>query len=144
MAQLNKTASELMIKYRAHSCTDITGFGLAGHMQQMAQNSNIGMTINTNCLPFFAETRAYSDMGLIPGGLHKNKDFYINHIEYTREIPDYLQDLIYDPQTSGGLLISIEADRAFKLLKALKRAGYKKAAIIGEVIKEPKGKIVIS
>jgi selenide,water dikinase len=144
MAQLNKTASELMVKHGANSCTDITGFGLAGHMQQMAHNSNIGMTINTNSLPFFTETRECSDMGLIPGGLHKNKDFYINSIEYTRDIPDHLQDLIYDPQTSGGLLISIQADRAPKLVKDLKRAGYKKAAIIGEVIENPKGKIVIS
>jgi selenide,water dikinase len=144
MAQLNKIASELMVKYRAHSCTDITGFGLVGHMQQMAQNSGVGMRINTISLPYFTETKLCSDMGLIPGGLHRNKDFYIKSVEFTQTVPDYLQDLIFDPQTSGGLLISIEPDSALKLVKALKKGGYKKAAIIGKVTQIPIGKIVVS
>jgi selenide,water dikinase len=144
MAQLNEAASELMVKYKAHSCTDITGFGLVGHIQQMAQNSGVGMRINTGSLPYYPEAKLWSDMGLIPGGLHRNKDFYINSVEFVQNVPDYLQDLIFDPQTSGGLLISIEPASSLRLVKALKKAGYKKAAIIGEVTEKPKGKIVIS
>jgi selenide,water dikinase len=144
MTQLNKTASELMLKYKAHSCTDITGFGLVGHMQQMAHNSNVGMRIETSNLPFYPEAKLYSDMGLIPGGLHRNKDFYINSVDFVRNIPDYIQDLIFDPQTSGGLLISIEPVRAPKFVRELKKAGYKKTTIIGEVTGKTAGRIIIS
>lgn len=143
MATLNKKASELMLKYKAHSCTDITGFGLAGHAQQMAQNSKVGMRIFTESLPYFPEAPQFAEQGLCPGGLVRNRDFYSKYVSYKKQPPQYIIDLLFDPQTSGGLLISIEQGKADELLSELEKAGYKYSAIIGEITSRPADKIIL-
>ena len=143
MTALNKKASELMLKYKAHSCTDITGFGLAGHAQQMAQNSKVGMRFFTDSLPYFPEAPQFAGQGLCPGGLDRNRDFYSKFISFDKQPPQYIHDLLYDPQTSGGLLISIAPEKAEALLAELKEAGYGYSAIIGEVTSETAGQIVL-
>ena len=144
MSLLNKKASELMITAKAHSCTDITGFGLIGHAFQMAQNSNICLKINSNKLPLFTQAVEFAKIGFSPGGTQRNKDFYMKFVVNFNKLPDYIIELLFDPQTSGGLLISVSAKVADKLLSQLIKAGYKYSAIIGEVIEKPVGKIILT
>ena len=84
-----------------------------------------------------------AEMGLVPGGLHRNREFRINMVEIDGEVPDYLVDILFDPQTSGGLLISVPGLAAESLLNSMHKEGIEAATIIGEVVAEPKGKVVV-
>jgi len=143
MTTLNKRASELMLEAGAHACTDITGFGLLGHACGMIENSMVGMEINIAAIPIFPEVRGFAEMGLVPGGTHRNKEFRLNMIEHASVIGDDILNILFDPQTSGGLLISIASADADKLLENLHRHGIEDAVIIGEVVEEPRGRITI-
>ena len=143
MTTLNKRASELMIEAGAHACTDITGFGLLGHACGMIENSMVGMEINIAAIPVFPEVRGFAEMGLIPGGTHRNKEFRLSMIEHAGVIDDDIWNILFDPQTSGGLLISIASADADTLIENLHRHGIEDAAIIGEVIEGPKGRITV-
>ena len=143
MITLNKIASELMIEAGAHACTDITGFGLLGHACGMIENSMVGIEFNIAAIPLFPEVRGFAEMGLIPGGTHRNKEFRLNMIEQASMIGDDMWNVLFDPQTSGGLLLSIASADAYTLLENLHRHGIEDAAIIGEVIEEPRGRITI-
>jgi selenide,water dikinase len=143
MAALNKKASELMQELEVHACTDITGFGLLGHACQLARNSQVGINVNSGSIPVFKEVEEFAKAGLCPGGLHRNKEFYGKMVEFSKHIPDYIKDILFDPQTSGGLLISLAPEDAELLVGKLIKAGVPDAAIIGEVISKPLGKIII-
>lgn len=143
MITLNKRASELMLEAGAHACTDITGFGLLGHACGMIENSMVGIEINMAAIPVFPEVRGFAEMGLVPGGTHRNKEFRLNMIEQATMIGDDMWNVLFDPQTSGGLLISIASADADTLLENLHRHGIADAAIIGEVIEKPRGIITI-
>jgi selenide,water dikinase len=143
MATLNKKASELMQEVGVHACTDITGFGFIGHICQLAQNSHVGIKINSSSVPVFAEVEEFAKAGLCPGGLHRNRDFYGKMVEFSRQIPDYIQDILFDPQTSGGLLIVLAPKTAELLVNKLHKAGIQDAVIVGEAISKPKGKILV-
>jgi selenide,water dikinase len=143
MATLNKKASELMQEVGAHACTDITGFGFLGHACQLAQNSRVGIKVNSGSVPILTEVEEFAKKGLRPGGLNRNREFYGKMVEFSRQVPDYIQDILFDPQTSGGLLISLASKDAEVLTARLKKSGIIEAAIVGEVIGKPSGKIVI-
>jgi len=143
MAALNKKASELMQEIGVHACTDITGFGLLGHTCQLAQNSQVGIKINSASVPTFPETKDFANMGLCPGGLHRNREFYGKMVEFSKHVPDYIRDILFDPQTSGGLLISLAPEAAAPLVSKLRKAGIREAVIIGEIINKPAGKILV-
>jgi selenide,water dikinase len=143
MITLNKIASELMIEAGAHACTDITGFGLLGHACGMIENSMVGIKINIAAIPVFPEVRGFAEMGLVPGGTHRNREFRFNMIEQANMIGDDIWNILFDPQTSGGLLISISSADADTLLENLHRHGIADAAMIGEVIEEPRGRITV-
>jgi selenide,water dikinase len=144
MARLNNQAAELMLAIGIHACTDITGFGFLGHGVQMAQNSRVGLKVNVTAVPLFPEASKLAQGGFCPGGLHRNRDFYSPSVKISRAIPEYIQDILFDPQTSGGLLISLAPSKAAKLLEKLHRAGIQDAAIIGEVVSQPKGKVIVN
>jgi selenide,water dikinase len=143
MATLNKIASEQMHKVGVNACTDITGFGFLGHAGQMAESSHIAMEVNSDSIPVFAEVAEFARKGLCPGGLRRNKEFYGRMVEFSDKVPEYMRDILYDPQTSGGLLISVTSKKADLLLGKLKKAGTSEAAIVGEVISQPAGKIIV-
>jgi len=143
MTALNKKASELMQETGVDACTDITGFGLLGHAVQLADASQVGLEFHLNEIPYFPEVIDFSREGLCPGGLYRNKDYYSCKVEISDEIPEHVQDVFFDAQTSGGLLICLEAEKADILLGRLKEAGVMDAAIIGGVVSEPKGKVVL-
>lgn len=141
MTTLNRAASEAMVNSGAHACTDITGFGLIGHALEMATASNVGLVIRAETVPVFPEALEYAKIGLIPGGAHANRQFFSCKVGTGSKVSEILLDLFYDPQTSGGLLISLPSDSAERLVKRLRDEGHRETAIIGEVVAEPGGKI---
>lgn len=143
MATLNKNASLAMQAVGVSACTDITGFGLLGHACEMVRSNDFGMVIDSLRVPLFPEAREYAEKGLVPGGTYRNKEFFQQWVEADSRIPLYLQDLLFDPQTSGGLLISVSREKAVKLRTTLTEYEVPEAAIIGEIVAEPKGKIIV-
>lgn len=143
MGALNKKASELMQKTIVNASTDVTGFGLLGHACEMIEGTNVGMVINSTAIPYFPEAKELAEMGLVSGGMHRNRDFRAHMVEIGKEVPAYMVDILFDPQTSGGLLISLPAGNAYTLLDDMHEEGIDDAAIIGEVLDKPKGKIIV-
>jgi len=143
MAALNKDAAEIMQDYPVHACTDITGFGFLGHLAEMVVNSGAGIRIQANRVPILPQTLNYAGMGLVPAGAHKNREFFERHVDFAIGVDILIQDILFDPQTSGGLLICVEGNRADDLLQALRQKGIHDAAIVGQVVPEPKERIVV-
>jgi len=143
MTTLNRKASKLMVETGVNACTDITGFGLLGHACEMIEDTRVGMTITAASVPIFVEAKGFAEMGMIPGGLNRNRDYREPMVDISPSVPGYLADILFDPQTSGGLLISVSRDKVAGLLKNLHRAGIAEAAIIGEVVAKPKQKIAV-
>ncbi len=143
MLTLNKRAAEIMAEAEVHACTDITGFGLLGHLCEMVEGGEVGMVIYSSAVPFFPEVRELVEMGLVPGGLYRNREFRMPMLDVAPGVPEWLLDILFDPQTSGGLLFSVPSWQAEELLQKLRREGMREAAIIGEVVREPRGRIKI-
>ena len=143
MTALNDKASELMKTVNTHACTDVTGFGLLGHACEMVQGTDVGMVIDPSAVPFFSEAKELAEMGLLPAGLHRNRDYRSEMVEFGPQVPGYLADILYDPQTSGGLLISVSGQQAQSLVETMHESGLVEAAVIGEVVDEKKGRIVV-
>ncbi len=144
MATLNRDAAEIMNDYPVHACTDITGFGLLGHLAEMVVDSNFGIEIWSEKIPVIPEALEYAGMGLVPAGAYKNREFRESMVDFAPSVDRLIQDILFDPQTSGGLLICVEKESADDLVKSLKRKEINDAAVIGEVLSSPKGKIVVS
>jgi selenide,water dikinase len=143
MTTLNRVASELTVETGVNACTDITGFGFLGHALEMAMASDVGIAIHWQSVPFFPEAEEYASMGMVPGGTGRNREFASCRVELAGTIPDTIMDILYDAQTSGGLLISVEGEKAQGLLERLHSRGVEHAAMVGEVRKAPKGGIVV-
>jgi selenide,water dikinase len=143
MTTLNREASELMLEMGVHACTDITGFGFLGHAAQLAESSQVGLEFKLDLIPYFPEVVEFAQQGLCPAGLFRNRDYYSCKVEFAGEVTRSMQDVLFDPQTSGGLLICLEADKAELLVKRLQPTGIAGAAVIGEVVSEPKGKVIV-
>ena len=113
MLTLNRRGCEAMLRYDVHGCTDVTGFGLIGHAREMALASNVTLEIVVDEVRFLPGAREYARQGAIPGGLKNNRDFASCVVEAARPVAPEVEALLYDPQTSGGLLIALpEADAA--------------------------------
>jgi selenide,water dikinase len=136
MRTLNKAAAEAiaatcMKEQVVHACTDITGFGLAGHGSEMAAGSNVTIAFDSNALPIIPGVREIASQNL-SGGLKTNREHFGPGIEFAAGVPADLRDLVFDPQTSGGLLISVAADAAAQLAENLEKAGVK-GSFVGTV-----------
>ena len=142
MTTLNRKAAEIIQDIGVHACTDITGFGLIGHAYEMAKAGGCAFCFNSAAVPVFPEALEYARMGLVPGGSHSNRSFYEPFVEYREAVSDELRDILYDPQTSGGLLFSVAENKKDALLKKFRKEKVD-AFVVGRVEKEPKGKIVI-
>jgi selenide,water dikinase len=119
MLLLNREACERMLEFEVHGCTDVTGFGLLGHAREMALASGVTLEIDVDATQFLPGAVEYARAGAIPGGLRNNRDFASCIVELTREIPEEIENLLYDPQTSGGLLISLPEKDAAALTQRL-------------------------
>lgn len=133
MTTLNKKAKQIIEKYEIHSCTDVTGFGLAGHSIEMAEGSGVTFDIEMERLPIQQAAIEYAQMGLIPAGAYRNRNFTEEKIE-TGNVEEHLLDIFFDPQTSGGLLVSAVPDVAEKIIKEMEQSDMATAfGIIGTV-----------
>jgi selenide,water dikinase len=122
MLTLNRRACEAMLVFEVHGCTDVTGFGLIGHAREMAMGSGVTIEIDTAAVQFLPGALDYARQGALPGGLKNNREFASCAVEMTREISAEVENLLYDPQTSGGLLISLPEADAAQLERALPEA----------------------
>jgi selenide,water dikinase len=122
MLTLNRKACEAMLRYDVHGCTDVTGFGLIGHARGMALASGVTLEIAVDHLRFLPGALEYARLGAIPGGLHNNREFASCAVESQRDVAPEVEDLLYDPQTSGGLLITLPQADAASLIGALSEA----------------------
>lgn len=120
MMALNKGARDVMVKYNVHACTDVTGFALLGHLSEMATGSDVEITVNVDGIDLIPEALEFARMGILPAGMYRNRAFAEKYVD-TGDVELAVQDMLYDPQTSGGLLIAVDpadADAMFKELKA--------------------------
>lgn len=118
MAALNKYARDIAAGFEIHSCTDITGFGLAGHAMEMAKGSEMTLILHTGKLPVLPGVQEYAQMGLIPAGAYRNRE-YLEADVLSEIAGTWQEDLVYDPQTSGGLLLAVKKEDAVQLLECL-------------------------
>lgn len=133
MTMLNQKAKQIMTEYPIHSCTDVTGFGLAGHGMEMALGSDVTLEIDAGCLPVQAAAPEYAKMGLIPEGAYRNRSFTEDQVAMAG-VEEYMQDVFFDPQTSGGLLFSAAPEDGQKIMAAFHAAGIGAGcAVIGTV-----------
>ncbi len=143
MATLNRTAAQVLTDFDVHACTDITGFGLLGHMAEMIAGTGHGVSIDVGQVPIIKEAREYAGMGLVPAGAHNNRKFREDMVDFPPGLDTVLRDILFDPQTSGGLLIAVSAQQAAKLTEQLHKNGIPQAAVIGEVAADAGEKIVV-
>ncbi len=141
MASLNRDAAGIMSNFNVSACTDVTGFGLLGHLAEMVCGSGTGARVLSGQVPVIAEALKFASMGLIPAGAYKNREFRDPMITFSESVERCRQDVLVDPQTSGGLLISVSARQTGALVAALQDAGIDSAAQIGEILSGPEEKI---
>ncbi len=142
MATLNKAAAAVMLEVGANACTDITGFGLLGHACEMVEDGPVGLRLHSAAVPLFPETMEMVGMGLVPGGTRRNREFRAAMV-VAPGISALVLDVLFDPQTSGGLFMAVDGQKAGLMLAGLKKAGVVDAAIVGEVIDHPAQRVLV-
>ena len=142
MSTLNKGAADVMIDFEVHACTDVTGFGLMGHLREMVLNTDVGVTIRKDDIPIIDEAREFAVAGIIPGGTINNFDYVANEVIYSDSLTEVDKMLLCDAQTSGGLLIAVKRADADEMLNKLINSNIN-AAVIGEFTNKNIGKIIV-
>jgi selenide,water dikinase len=135
MSLLNKAAAEVMSQFNVNACTDVTGFGLAGHLLEMAKGSKKTITLFTREVPMLNNVLDFARMGMVPAGAHKNRKFFEELTHIDEAVDRAMVDLMFDPQTSGGLLISLNKKDAGTCVEKMKIKGIN-AWIVGEITGE--------
>jgi len=133
MAELNRAARDVMVKYPVHSCTDVTGFALLGHSYEMAQGSGCSICIDSSKIPYHPEAYEMAEMGMIPAGAYRNREFAGAGVKTSSGVTRAMEDICYDPQTSGGLLLAVPAEAAEACLAEMTEA-IPQASVIGRAV----------
>lgn len=143
MSTLNKGAAEAMLEVGVHACTDITGYGLLGHLYEMTTASFVGARIKLSQVPVLPEVWELATAGLVPGGTHRNHKFLKvrEAIIWDPGIDEMSQLVLSDAQTSGGLLIAVPKEKTKKLIALIEEKKASAAALIGEIVEDPQGRI---
>ena len=141
LTTLNKAAAEVMRNFEVHGCTDVTGFGLLGHSYEMAQGSDTTLHLFPDRIPWHPEAYELAEMGFIPAGAYRNRSFAEAGV-YAPNVNRAVMDILFDPQTSGGLLISVSEQDADQLLRELRDA-IPSAAMIGHVSEKEEHAIIL-
>ena len=131
MVMLNATASRIMCRYRVHACSDVTGFGLLGHSQEMASGSHLTIVLDSSALPLLPGARELAEEGHLTGGCKRNRAYLEDKVVVDGLVGAGLVEVAFDPQTSGGLLIAVPADDAPLLVQELRANGMSAATIVG-------------
>lgn len=143
MAKLNREASELMIKANAHAATDITGFGLLGHAYEMADGSNVTIRIDSTALPLIDGALEMAEKGMIPGGANANRAYLKDKVEIGQSVEQNIEHVLFDPQTSGGLLVAVSEADAAEFSSALEAASLCHR-VIGQVVDKSKYSLIVT
>jgi selenide,water dikinase len=141
MATLNRAACEAMVKVGVHAATDITGFGLMGHLKSMVRGSKVTAEVGLSQVPVLPGTWDLLDQGVAPGGTHRNLHSVTDTVQWHHDLTEREQLLLCDAQTSGGLLIAVSSDKRDALLTELEKIGSMCAAVVGQVIGASEGQI---
>jgi selenide,water dikinase len=143
MAELNKEAAEAMIEAGVITATDVTGFGLMGHLSEMVSQSGVTAEVYTDHVPFFDGVLALVREEMISGAIERNREYASQYVEVMEGVTEDVEIALYDPQTSGGFLIAIKEDHAEDFVTELREKGSNSASIIGKVTIKSEGKIVL-
>ncbi|MFC1475530.1 selenide, water dikinase SelD [Candidatus Zixiibacteriota bacterium] len=143
MATLNRAAAEVMAEFPVNACTDITGFGLLGHLKEMVEGSKVDATIYADSVPFIKEAVEFAAGGIVPGGTLDNMQYVSDLVKWDDKISKTVRTLLCDAQTSGGLLISLPAEHKDELLAGLHSASITDAVNIGKITPWKTGRIVV-
>lgn len=143
MGELNRWAADEMKSFRVSACTDVTGFGLVGHAYEMIDGADLGLRIFADRIPLIRKTREFAAMGIVPAGTLRNRNFRKDALITPADPDPLMLDIVFDPQTSGGLLIAMTPEDAPVLVDRLREKGLKQASVIGEFTSERPGRIVI-
>lgn len=143
MATLNRYAAEIMADYPVSACTDITGFGLLGHLAEMISGTGMGVVVDSGAVPVIPEAYEFAAMGMVPAAAHKNRLFRRQMVAADADFDPILRDILFDPQTSGGLLIGCAEKDALTLHHRLLEEGVADARIIGYAIHSKEEKIYL-
>jgi selenide,water dikinase len=143
LAALNGLAMEIALQFDLHAATDITGFGIAGHTLEMALGSGSQVILHFDRLPFYNDALRMYQKGETTGSNKANQKLVEEQLQIKKSLTSHQEQLLYDPQTSGGLLLSVPASQANALIAALEAAGVKTAVQIGEVVEAPYGIVVV-
>jgi len=144
MKILNRDAARAMVEVGVHACTDVTGFGLLGHLWEMASGSKVGATISLASVPVLGEAWPLAEQGTVPGGAYSNREYVAADVTFDSEVGEVAQIVLADPQTSGGLLIAVPPKKADELVQALNSVGTPVAARIGEITADLPGRIHVT
>ena len=142
MRTLNRAARDAVATVGAHACTDVTGFSLMGHLYQMLRASRVSARITAANVPLLTGALALARQGVGPGGTARNKDYFGAHVTVAANVEEAMIDLLFDPQTSGGLLVSAAGDKKDALLDALASAGVP-ATHIGDMMEPSAGHVFV-
>jgi selenide,water dikinase len=143
MTELNSAAARAMAAFGANACTDVTGFGLAGHALEMAEGSHVTIAIDMESVPLLPDALIMASRGLLTGGGMANIEFTSRSLEVRGELEREQKMLLHDPQTSGGLLVSIPSGNADEFLSELVSSGVEGAAVIGEVLDKSEKSLLV-
>lgn len=143
MVTLNASSAKLVLETGAHACTDITGFGLLGHAAEMAEQGQVSLRFDWRAVPLLPDVERLIRKGALPGGTKRNREFREAKIQLAGGLPEFVLDILFDPQTSGGLLVSLPQSAAAELVGKLRRSGAPDAAIVGTVAEGPCGSIAV-
>ncbi|MBN1827364.1 MAG: selenide, water dikinase SelD [Candidatus Eisenbacteria bacterium] len=144
MAELNRAAAEAMEAIGASACTDVTGFGLLGHLHEMTAGSGVDAEIRASAVPRLEEALRWIAAGVVPGGTENNLEFVLPHVDFDADVPEGERVLLADAQTSGGLLIALPEKKAGALLEDLRKRGVREAALIGRFTAKGTGRIRVA
>jgi selenide,water dikinase len=143
MRELNRAAAEVMTAFGVTTATDITGFGLAGHLGEIAAQSGVEVEVYGSAIPVFGGVMDLIREGVVSGAVERNREYASRFVRRRKGAGEELEALLYDPQTSGGLLIAVRKSRAAALLAALRDKGVLSAAVIGRVTRKAPPRIVL-
>jgi len=143
MSTLNAKAASVMLRYSVHACTDVTGFSLMGHSCEMAMGSGLTIRLQATALPLLPGARRLALEGYITGGCKRNRTYLADKVQVASSVPQDLNEVAFDPQTSGGLLIAVPAHEMERLTRNLLTEGVLAAAVIGEVVPHAEGWVAL-
>ncbi len=142
MSALNRDAARIMRDFPVRACTDVTGFGLLGHIREMIEESGVSVHIDVGKLPCFPAAVTYADMGLLPEGLHRNRKHWKESLVAVKGVERHMVDIVCDPQTSGGLLIALDESSSARMVSRLRAEGIP-AVDVGFAVSDDGEKVIL-